>query len=223
MAAIAIGSCMLLWLVWPRLEVDAPVIFGLGTLSAIVHLSRPAWQLLDTHLFSSPTGQEMQLGCWMLGQNFTGQGFAAHGLGWLVPFAFWFRTVSHVVGHRNAEHLWSNLAVLILVGPACEAHFGSAGLAAMVLVEGAVTTVCYMLTTSTQSVSGLSGVVFMLTTLASFVRRTEGRVPLSLLLVLLVKGKQEYDAMGSAGRANVAHLGHAIGVLTGMAFGFGFA
>jgi membrane associated rhomboid family serine protease len=68
---------------------------------------------------------------------------------------------------------------------------------------------------------GASGIVFMLILLGSFANLKRGRIPLTLILVLVIFiGNELMSALGADGETNIAYMSHIVGGLCGAAFGF---
>ena len=68
---------------------------------------------------------------------------------------------------------------------------------------------------------GASGIVFMLIVLSSFVNIEAGKIPVTLVLICLFYIINEVRD-GLFKKDNVSHLGHLLGALCGIVFGFYF-
>ena len=132
----------------------------------------------------------------------------------------WFRMVSHIFGHQDFSHIFNNAVLLLVVGPACEAAYGSAAILKFVLISALTSTVLTLLFAGAQGCSmGASGVVFMLILLSSLTKKRVGALPLTLLLVAPLKLWGEVRDMGRDD--GVSHLGHLFGGVLGIVLGLG--
>lgn len=129
----------------------------------------------------------------------------------------WFRLFSHVLGHANPDHLLSNLAVVLLIGPILEEKYGSLSMLMMMLVTAVVTGAANIILTNS-ILLGASGEVFMMILLASFTNVRRGDLPLSFILVVLIYLLREF--LAAMGQDNISQLTHIIGGVVGSIFGF---
>lgn len=129
----------------------------------------------------------------------------------------YFRLISHVFGHVNAEHLIGNLSFILLIGPIVEEKYGSINTLAMILVTAIITGLLNIFLFDT-GLLGASGIVFMLILLVSFTNVREGEIPLTFILVaLLFVGKEIWMSLGTD---HVSQFAHIIGGICGSVFGF---
>lgn len=155
--------------------------------------------------------------------------FLVHGLTrtfFMVPNALAFdlfkpinylRLFTHIAGHADWNHLISNLAYILLLGPMLEETYGSITMFLMIIVTGFVTGVlnaCFF----PHPLLGASGVVFMMILLASFTNHGKDDVPLTfILIVILYLGREILNAFKGDDISQFAHLA---GGLCGSLFGF---
>lgn len=133
------------------------------------------------------------------------------------PLAY-IRVFGHTLGHASFDHYFSNIMIILMIGPMLEEKYGSRNIAIMMAVTAFVTGIAHMLFFST-ALTGASGVVFMLILLSSFVNTGESRIPLTLILSLLVfLGRELMSSM--SGPANISYFTHVLGGLCGAGFGF---
>ncbi len=129
----------------------------------------------------------------------------------------WVRIFGHVMGHADWDHLLSNFAVILLIGPILEEKYGSARLLLMVaftaLVTGLIVTLFFR-----DALLGASGVAFMMILLGSFANAKSGKIPLTFLLVALIYLGREIFAAFS--EDHISQMAHIIGGVTGSFFGF---
>ena len=145
--------------------------------------------------------------------------FTALPRGYFDPFnpLAYFRLVSHVLGHAGWEHLLSNFAIILLIGPVLEEKYGSRVLLWMIiftaLVTGIVNTVFFHTT-----LLGASGIVFMMIILVSFTNVRNGEIPLTFILVVVLYLLKEMVLI--SGADDVSQTAHILGGICGSMFGF---
>lgn len=151
--------------------------------------------------------------------SLTEEWFVVSGRGTFSPGRFhsWITLFTHVMGHANWNHLMSNFAYILLIGPILEEHYGSLSLLLMIaltaLVTGALNTLFF-----SSRLLGASGVVFMMILLASFTNFNKGEVPLTFILILvLYLGRELYNSFSSS---NISEFAHIVGGFCGSLFGF---
>jgi membrane associated rhomboid family serine protease len=138
------------------------------------------------------------------------------------PFSFldpldYFRFVSHTVGHASFEHLFSNLTMILLLGPILEERYGSENMLKMILLTGLFVGVVNLLFVR-QGLLGASSIVFMFISLISIVDLKRGSVPISFLLVaLLFIGNEVLQILRPD---DISQTGHIAGAVLGALFGF---
>ena len=88
----------------------------------------------------------------------------------------------------------------------------------MILVTALVIGILNSLFTN-KRILGASGIVFMLIVLSSFVNIEAGKIPITLVLICLFYIINEIRD-GLFKKDNVSHLGHLLGALCGVIFGF---
>lgn len=136
----------------------------------------------------------------------------------LTDLLFYFRLIGHILGHTNLEHFLSNFLIILLVGPILEEKYGSQAMIRMILLTAVITGILNILLFDT-ALLGASGIAFMLILLSSFVNTQEGKIPLTLILIIvLFIGKEVIDIIFT--NDNVSRLTHIIGGLCGGIFGF---
>ncbi|MBP7175695.1 MAG: rhomboid family intramembrane serine protease [Thermoclostridium sp.] len=131
---------------------------------------------------------------------------------------FYVRLFGHVLGHVDWEHFFNNFLVILLVGPMLESKYGSKSMITMFVITAFVTGVLNILLFNT-ALLGASGIVFMLIILSSFVNIREGRIPLTLVLVVIIYFGREIMS-GLSVRDNISQLTHIAGGVCGLFFGF---
>ena len=131
------------------------------------------------------------------------------------------RLFTHSIGHQNLVHLTNNFLFILLVGPMIEEKYGSINLIIMFLITSLVIGL-FNTIISNYKITGSSGIVYMLIVLSSFSNITEGKIPLTLILILIFYVISEVKNSIFDTDKGVYHGGHIIGALCGIAFGFYF-
>ncbi|MDR2185826.1 MAG: rhomboid family intramembrane serine protease [Treponema sp.] len=145
--------------------------------------------------------------------------FTVPGRGGFSPFVLrsWVTLFTHVIGHADWNHLISNFAFILLLGPILEETYGSFSLLVMILITALVTGILNALLFPS-SLLGASGVVFMMILLASFTNFNKGEIPLTFILVLaLYLGRELFNSFKSD---NISEFAHIAGGFCGSLFGF---
>ncbi|MCB9223548.1 MAG: rhomboid family intramembrane serine protease [Crocinitomicaceae bacterium] len=131
--------------------------------------------------------------------------------------AWYFRVVSHTMGHASTEHLMGNMAFFLLLGPIVEEKYGSKHLLLM-MITTAVITGLIQITFFNVPLLGASGIVFMLILLVSLVNFKNKEIPLTFVLIVIIYiGKEIW---GTFEQDNISHSTHIIGGIVGAGFGF---
>jgi membrane associated rhomboid family serine protease len=129
----------------------------------------------------------------------------------------WFTLVSHVIGHADWNHLFSNFSFILILGPILEESYGSVSLLIMIILTALVTGILNVLLFSS-SLLGASGIVFMMILLASFTNFSRGEIPLTFILVLMIYlGREIFNSFSSN---NISEFAHIAGGFCGSLFGF---
>lgn len=131
------------------------------------------------------------------------------------------RLFTHCIGHENWDHLVGNFLYILLVGPMIEEKYGSINLIIMFLITSFVIAI-YNLIFSKASILGASGNVYMLIVLSSFSNISEGKIPLTVILICIFYIISEVKKKITEKRTKVYHDGHLIGALCGLIFGIYF-
>ncbi|MDR0403039.1 MAG: rhomboid family intramembrane serine protease [Treponema sp.] len=129
----------------------------------------------------------------------------------------WISLVSHVIGHADWNHLFSNFSFILLLGPILEESYGSVSLLVMMVLTALVTGILNVLIFSSPLL-GASGIVFMMILLASFTNFSRGEIPLTFLLVLVIYlGREIFNSFSNN---NISEFAHIAGGFCGSLFGF---
>jgi membrane associated rhomboid family serine protease len=129
----------------------------------------------------------------------------------------WITLVSHVLGHADWNHLFSNFSFILLLGPILEESYGSVSLVVMMFLTALVTGILNVLFFP-DALLGASGIVFMMILLASFTNFSRGEIPLTFILVLVIYlGREIFNSFSNN---NISEFAHIAGGFCGSLFGF---
>lgn len=130
----------------------------------------------------------------------------------------YIRFFTHVLGHADMEHFYSNICLLLVIGPMIEEKYGSRNLLLAIAVTAFSSGAVQYIFFPQSALLGASGIVFMLIMLSSLAGFSGG-IPVTMLLVAaLYFGQQVYDIIFV--HDNVANFMHIVGGLCGTAFGY---
>ena len=131
-----------------------------------------------------------------------------------------FQLLTYFFVHADISHLTGNMMLMLLVGPVVEEKYGSGRLAAMIFVTGALTGFLNAAIFHV-GIIGASGIVFMLIVLSAFTNIQAGKIPLTLILVVICYLGNEVIT-GVLSKDDVSQFGHIAGGVMGLIFGFVF-
>lgn len=134
------------------------------------------------------------------------------------PFTY-IRIFGHVLGHADWSHLSGNMVLFLVLGPMLEEKYGSKAFIKMISITALVSGVFYMIFYPNSALLGASGVVFMMIVLSSAAGMKNGKIPITMILVVIIYlGGEVIDGVGSAD--GIAHAAHILGGFCGAGFGF---
>ena len=163
----------------------------------------------------------ISLGAWFLNALTRGKTnklfFSCYRSSPLNPLTY-IRLFTHSIGHIDFDHFVGNFLYILLVGPMIEEKYGSINLLIMLLLTSLVIGL-FNIIFDNKCVLGASGNVYMLIVLSSFVNISEGKIPLTVVLILIfyVIGEMKKSLLEK--KSKVYHDGHLIGALCGIIFG----
>ena len=128
----------------------------------------------------------------------------------------YFRIFSHVLGHKSWSHLFSNLSLMLLLGPLLEEKYGSKAILQLICLVALVTGVMHALFFNA-NLLGASGVVFAFIIISSLTNFRQGKIPLTFLLVaILFLGKEIFEIFAND---NISQFSHIVGGICGGFYG----
>ena len=127
----------------------------------------------------------------------------------------WLRLFTHVLGHASFAHLVSNMAYILLLGPALEEKYGAKKLLLVIAVTAVITALVHNVLFPGTRLLGASGVVFAFIILMSFTGFSEGEIPLTFILIAVIFiGQQIYE--GIFVKDDISQLRISLGMLIRM-------
>lgn len=129
------------------------------------------------------------------------------------------RLFGHVVGHQNYAHFFGNITTILLIGPLLEEKYGAMCMVGIILLTALVTGILHMMLFPNTALLGASGVVFAFIILSSITSMSEGEIPLTFILIVVIYvGKEIYS--GVFVRDNISNFTHIIGGFVGAFCGY---
>lgn len=129
----------------------------------------------------------------------------------------WLSLFTHILGHSGWDHLLSNMALMLLLGPILEEKYGSLSLFFMIFITAIATGLLNAFLFPT-ALLGASGVVFMMILLTSFTNNRNGEIPLTFILILILYLAAEI--VNAFSYDDISQFAHIIGGVCGSLFGF---
>lgn len=133
----------------------------------------------------------------------------------------YLRFFTHVLGHGNYAHYIGNMVLMLVIGPSLEDKYGSVNLLLGMALTAVVTGLLQFGLFPGHGLLGASGIVYMMIVLSSFFGRREGKIPLTLILVMILYLGNEI-VTGISAQDNISQFTHVAGGLCGLVLGFLF-
>ncbi len=130
----------------------------------------------------------------------------------------YFKLMSHSLGHTDWDHLYSNFIKILLIGPLIEEKYESINLLIAMIITSLIIGIINKLF-GKGGILGASGVAYMLILLSSFVNMENGKIPITLTLIILFFVVDEVIKLFRRKKDGVSHLGHITGAICGVVFG----
>ncbi|MBD5143977.1 MAG: rhomboid family intramembrane serine protease [Ruminococcus sp.] len=177
----------------PKIEVNSPVIIWYTVISFIVLLFGYA---------TSKTSTMSIFTCYRTSPK---------------DIMMYIRLVTYVFGHADISHYMNNFFLITLIGPMLEEKYGSKRLIIMMVITALIGGIVNILVT-TSGLLGASGIAFMMIILCSCTSVKSGKIPLTLMIVVIIYIGKEIVA-GVTTMDNVSQLTHILGGICGIVFG----
>lgn len=128
------------------------------------------------------------------------------------------RFILHVLGHTDYSHYIANMMMILVVGPGLEEKYGSRNMISAIIITALVSGLVHWFLFPGTILLGASGIVFMMIVMASLAGMRDGRIPITLILVLILYLGNEF-VDGLTLKDNVSQLTHIIGGVCGAVLG----
>ena len=132
----------------------------------------------------------------------------------------YLRLFTHALGHKDYTHFIGNYMLILLAGPMIEEKYGSKLLLEMIAITAFVTGLISFIFFPRTILLGASGIVLMLILLSSFANYKKGSIPITLILVAVIYLSGEIIDAIAAPNDGISQMGHIVGGLCGMLFGW---
>lgn len=131
----------------------------------------------------------------------------------------YIRLITTGLCHQDWNHFRNNFILILLVGPMLEEKYGSINLLVMILITTLISSLLHIIMHKSSAI-GASDNVYMMIVLCSIVNITNGKIPITLILILLFYVADEIIKLLFKRRDNIAHDSHIIGAICGFIFGY---
>ncbi|MCB8818228.1 rhomboid family intramembrane serine protease [Desulfosporosinus shakirovi] len=121
------------------------------------------------------------------------------------------------MGHGDWSHYSSNMVLFLVLGPILEEKYKSQSFLIMITITALVSGLFHAILFSSTVLLGASGIIFMMIVLSSVAGMKDGKIPLTLILVIIIYLGGEILSVGS--KDGIAHIAHILGGVCGAAFG----
>lgn len=128
------------------------------------------------------------------------------------------RLFTHVLGHSDFNHFFSNMSLFLVLSAIVENRYGSVKLLISIIITAFVSGFIHFVFFPATALLGASGIVFMMIFLASMANSKNGVIPVSLILVAAIYLGKEIWALVFT-NDNISQLTHIIGGVCGIIFG----
>lgn len=125
----------------------------------------------------------------------------------------------HVLGHSNLSHYMGNILLMLVIGPPLEEKFGSRQILIAILITAFISGLVQFIFFPGNALLGASGIVFMMIVMLSMTGAERGKIPLTMILVVLFYLGSEI-IQGIVIDDNISQLTHVIGGACGAVIGF---
>ncbi len=177
-----------------NIQYNSPVILTFALISLLVLLLGKVTNNVSTSLF-----------------------FSIYRSSW-TDFLTYLRLFGHVLGHASWSHFSSNMVLFLVLGPMLEEKYGSRALLTMMVITAVVSGVAHLVLFPGTALLGASGIVFMMIVLSSAAGMENGKIPITLILVIAIYlGSEVMQSLDNSD--GIAHITHVVGGVCGATFG----
>ncbi len=131
----------------------------------------------------------------------------------------YIRLITTGLCHKNWSHFRNNFIMILLIGPILEEKYGSVQILEMLVITTIASSLIHLFIYENGAI-GASDNVFMLVVLCSIVNITEGKIPITLILIFLFYVADEIIKQFSSKKDNISHDSHIVGAICGFIFGY---
>lgn len=179
--------------IWGNLQYNSPVTLTFAFVSLVILLLGHITDGLSTKLL-----------------------FGVYQSSWTDPLTY-VRLFGHVLGHTDWSHYAGNMVLFLVLGPMLEEKYKSKSFFLMIAITALVSGVVHVMLFPGTVLLGASGIVLMMIVLSSVAGMKDGKIPLTLILVVIVYLGGELFSLGL--KDGIAHAAHILGGLCGAGFG----
>ncbi len=131
----------------------------------------------------------------------------------------YIRLLTSGLCHKDWNHFRNNFITILLIGPMLEEKYGSIPLLQMLALTTIISSAVHLVFYKNGAV-GASDNVFMLIVLCSIVNITDGKIPITLVLIFFFYVADEIIKQFSKKEDHVAHDSHIVGAILGFVYGY---
>lgn len=131
----------------------------------------------------------------------------------------YIRLVASGLCHKDWSHFRNNFITILLIGPLLEEKYGSINLLYMLLITTFASSLVHLFLYDGGAI-GASDNVYMLIVLCSIVNISDGKIPITLILIILFYVVDEVIKLFSNKKDNISHDSHLVGAICGFLFGY---
>lgn len=131
----------------------------------------------------------------------------------------YIRLVTTGLCHKDWAHFRNNFITILLIGPMLEEKYGSTSLLEMIIITTVVSSIVHLFFYKTSAI-GASDIVFMMIVLCSIVNISEGKIPITFVLIFLFYVSDEIIKQFFKKKDNISHDSHIVGSICGFIFGY---
>lgn len=131
----------------------------------------------------------------------------------------YIRLIASGLCHKNWSHFRNNFITILLIGPLLEEKYGGINILYMLLITTFVSSLVHLFIYDGGAI-GASDNVYMLIVLCSIVNISDGKIPITLILILLFYIVDEIIKQFSSKNDNISHDSHIVGAICGFIYGY---